>query len=298
MTIEEMLAIKEARGYSFAMLSKYSGVPQGTIQKIFIGATRNPRKATLDALERVLTGDESVYSGKAFSYDAKGNEELLLKEAATAYGSAWQPGSTAEKLSEDQPKREKKPGEYTLEDYYALPDERRVELIDGVIYDMNSPKTVHQAIIGNVYVPIAEAIRKKKGPCRVFLSPVDVQLDCDNRTMVEPDLIIVCDPKKIRGFGIYGAPDFVLEVLSESTRRKDMFLKLAKYESAGVREYWLIDPKKKKLLIYNFMEEESFPQTLDLKGEVGLAIYGGEVRIDLDRLAEEIDEINRLSGEK
>lgn len=249
MTLEEMKRIKQEKGYSLAQLSKESGVPLGTVQKIFSGETAHPRFATRQALEKALKKDLSVYhAGKA-----------------------------------------KKQGEYTLEDYYALPDDRRVELIDGVIYDMAAPTFVHQRLIGVIFTQIMIGIDGKRGSCIPMMSPVDVRLDCDDRTMVQPDVLILCDQNKIRRWGIDGAPDFVLETLSDSTKRKDCILKLHKYADAGVKEYWIIDPFGKKLIIYDF-REEIVPHIYPLEGEVGLAIYGGEVKVDLERLAEVIQD--------
>ena len=278
MTLSEMRQIKEERGYSLAQLSKYSGVPLGTIQKIFSGETIKPRKSTLDAIEKVFLGDESVYQGKAYAYQLESNEQHgdYIRETG------------AYKIQSE----EKKQGEYTLEDYYALPEEQRVELIDGVIYDMSSPIFVHQMIAGEVYGQIREYIGKHKGECVPAIAPVDVQLDCDDRTMVQPDVLIVCDRDKIRGFGIFGAPDFVLEVLSPSTRKKDLILKLGKYMEAGVREYWVIDPNKMILITYDFLEE-GLPCVYPLKGEVGLAIYEGKLKINLDNISEMIEEYGR-----
>lgn len=278
MTIEEMKQIKEERGYSLAQLSEYCGVPLGTLQKIFSGQTVKPRKSTLDAIEKVLLGEESVYQGKAYTYQLERSEAQAgcVREAAADYTQFV----------------EKKQGEYTLEDYYALPDERRVELIDGVIYDMSSPLFVHQIIAGEIFAQVREYIEKNKGKCVPAIAPVDVQLDCDNKTMVQPDVLIVCDSEKIRRFGIFGAPDFVLEVLSASTRKKDLTLKLSKYIEAGVREYWIIDPEKKLLLTYDF-SEEGMPCIYPLEGEVGLAIYEEKLKIDLSKVAEIIEKYDR-----
>lgn len=278
MTIAEMKEIKEERGYSMAQLSEYSGVPLGTLQKIFSGQTAKPRKSTLDAIEKVLLGEESVYQGKAYTYQLESSEAQAdcVREAA-AYRAQF---------------AEKKQGEYTLEDYYALPDERRVELIDGVIYDMSSPLFAHQIIVGEIFAQVREYIEKNKGECVPAIAPVDVQLDCDNKTMVQPDVMIVCDPEKIRRFGIFGAPDFILEVLSSSTRKKDLTLKLSKYIEAGVREYWIIDPEKKLLLTYDF-SEEGMPCIYPLEGEVGLAIYEEKLKINLEKIAQIIEKYDR-----
>ena len=294
MTREEMRKIKESRGYSLAMLSAYTGIPSVTLQKVFSGETKNPRKATLDAIERVLLGEESVYQGKAYTYESERKlapeKDMMIREPGYVYGSS---AINEEDSKDKEQKKEKKPGEFTLEDYYALPDERRVELIDGVFYDMTAPRFVHQDIIGVFYIAIHDFIKKNKGRCKAAVSPVDIQLDCDDRTMVQPDVIIVCDRNKIKGFGVYGAPDFALEVLSPSTRRKDMTLKLCKYEQAGVKEYWVLDPKKKVLITYNFMEEDWTPVIHPLKGKVGMALFDEKLVIDLDEIAASIEEFDR-----
>lgn len=188
----------------------------------------------------------------------------------------------------------KKQGEYTLEDYYALPDDIRAELIDGVFYYMSSPRTVHQDIASIIHMAFYEYIRKKKKPCKVFEAALDVQLCCDDRTMVQPDVLVVCDRDKIKVFGIYGAPDFVLEILSKSTRKKDMGIKLEKYMEAGVREYWIVDPYKEILITYDFSDEDFVPCVYPLTGSVPVAITGGDLRIDLEPVAESVREFGNL----
>ena len=142
------------------------------------------------------------------------------------------------------PYRVKKQGEYTLEDYYAIPDERRVELIDGEIFDMAAPSALHQMILGELHVLFRQCANEHGHPCRVFLSPCDVRLDNDDKTMVQPDLFVLCREFDIQNRCIDGAPDLTVEILSDSTRSKDMLLKTWKYKNAGVKEYWIIDPKR------------------------------------------------------
>ena len=302
MDIRTMREIREKRGYSYARLSEYSGVPAVTIQKIFSGKTKHPRKATLDALEKVLSGEESTYRGKASEYNAEsaplpvsasfgcGKTPAAGKPTYSGMGTDEGIGCGGMLGEEEVVYGTKKQGEYTLDDYYALPDERRVELIDGVFYDMSSPRTVHQSIAGVIFLAISNHIRKNKGDCRAFIAPVDVQLDCDDRTMVQPDVLVVCDRSKIKGFGIYGAPDFVAEILSRSTRKKDMSLKLSKYMEAGVREYWMIDPYKRTVITYNFMEEDFIPGVRPLQGKLPVAVFDGALEISLDEIASSIDE--------
>lgn len=110
-------------------------------------------------------------------------------------------------------------------------------------------------------------------------SPLDVRLDCDDRTMVQPDLLVVCDRSKFRKGLVFGAPDLVIEVISRSTRRKDMMLKLSKYEAAGVREYWIVDPDKRKVIVYDF-ESDINVRLYDFTQEVPVEIFGGKCKID------------------
>lgn len=274
MTLEEMKRIKQEQGYTMAQLSEYSGVPIGTLQKIFSGETAHPRYATRQALEQVLRNPDVEASEPCdASQGYRGTQTDCVMEAAAVYGA----------------KKEKRQGEYTVEDYYAWPEDQRVELIDGVIYIMEAPGFVHQNVASKLLFRIMEYIQKKGGDCIPLLSPVDVRLDCDDKTMVQPDLIILCDKDKIKRWGIMGAPEFVLEILSKSTRRKDCIKKLQKYGDAGVKEYWLIDPEKKVLLVYDFAND-NLPCIYPLSGKVGLALYGGELEIDLDEIASVIQD--------
>ena len=176
---------------------------------------------------------------------------------------------------------------YTLEDYLKLPDEQRVELIDGVFYDMAAPTTIHQGIEGFLYKKFLDFVMENKGPCFPFISPVDVQLDCDDKTVVQPDVLVVCDRSKYKNGRVFGAPDLVIEVLSPSTRRKDMQLKMYKYSEAGVREYWMVDPEKKVVVQYD-LDHLEIPTIYNFQSEVPVLIWDGACRIDLREMVETI----------
>ena len=261
MTIEEMQKKKQETGYSYAMMSDLSGVPVGTIQKIFSGETTSPRYDTLRALEELFA-------------------PIPVLREANPYGVHTQ-------------------GSYTVDDYRALPEERRVELIDGYFYDMAAPTFTHQSISGEISRQIANFIIDRGGSCRPFIAPVDVQLDCDERTMVQPDVGIICHEERIQHFGVYGAPDFLVEVLSPSTRLKDSIKKLDKYLEAGVREYWILDPYQKRLLVY-FFESEVYPKIYGLDQPVPINIYDGALFIDFSNILKwiEEDEKNPVIREK
>ena len=285
MTIAEMNERKRELGYTDARISELSGVPLSTVRKVLGGITKAPRFDTIKALEKVLGKETaaSVYNSRisdnetaAFSY---GNRNPGKESTAFSYDSSM--ASSAPKgVREAQPEYStKKQGEYTLEDYLAIPDERRVELIDGVIYDMSSPLGHHQIIAGQIHFHLVSYISGKGGPCIPFIAPVDVQLDCDDKTIVQPDVMILCDRSKYTPQRIVGAPDFVVEVFSKSTRKKDMFIKLNKYRSAGVREYWMVDPDKKTVMAYHFENDDDL-SVYTFRDKVPVGIYGGDCVID------------------
>lgn len=261
MTVEEMKRRKLERGYTYAQISELSGVPVGTVQKIFSGETEHPRYDTLQALEQVLKDrdDSMVLNDSALSSYREGYGNNF----GNNYG--------------------KKQGQYTVEDYYALPEDVRVELIDGRFYDMAAPNFDHQKIAGEVHRQIANYIMDNNGGCEAGIAPIDVQLDCDDKTMVQPDVLILCNHEKIVKGIVFGAPDFVLEVISPSTKKKDYFKKLAKYENAGVREYWILDPYKKQLIVF-FFEGDIYAQIHDLTQPVPVHIYDGKLQIRFEHI--------------
>lgn len=271
MTITEMNERKRELGYTDARISELSGVPLSTVRKVLGGITKAPRYDTIKALEKIL-GKETAGSG----YNSRISDN---ETTAFSYDSCMTSGAP-QGVREVQPAYStKKQGEYTLEDYLAIPDERRVELIDGVIYDMSSPLGHHQIIAGQIYFHLVSYISGKGGPCIPFIAPIDVQLDCDDKTIVQPDVLILCDRSKYTPQRIVGAPDFVVEVLSKSTREKDMFLKLNKYRSAGVREYWMVDPDKKTVIAYHFENDDDL-SVYTFRDKVPVGIYGGDCVID------------------
>ena len=127
----------------------------------------------------------------------------------------------------------------------------------------------------------------KKGKCLPMISPIDVQLDCDNKTMVQPDVVIVCDRDKIINRCIYGAPDFIIEVISRSSTKRDSVIKLNKYLNAGVREYWMIDPNRKKVIVYNF-ETENYPVIYGFDAKIPVGIWDNELEIDFQEVYDHI----------
>ena len=265
MTLEQMVKRKKQLGYTNAQLSNLTGIPIGTLNKILAGATKNPRYENLQALEKVLKDITYQYGYvSAAPYMTLEDEQVNYTTSA-----------------------EKKhgPGEYTIDDYYELPDDQRVELIDGYFYDIAAPTVRHQLLAGSIHAQFLAYIRSHKGRCIPLISPVDVKLDPDNKTMVQPDVVVVCDRSRVHEKIVEGGPDFVLEVVSPSTASRDYIKKAAKYIDAGVREYWIVDPGKERVMTFLFTEGDA-PSIYPLAGKIPVAIYNGDLEIDLDEYKE------------
>ena len=282
MTIQEMVERKRELGFTNEQISALSGVPLGTVMKIFGGATKNPRRETRLALERALTQNTSGYYSDLFhsSQDRGYPKGAMLRESSFAYASHE---SGKEDISESL-------AGHTVDDYYAMPDDQRMELIDGVFYDMGAPRVIHQIVIGELYLQLKLCEKAHGGECRVLLSPCDVQLDCDQSTMVQPDLLVVCDRSRIREKVCWGAPDLVIEVLSPSSRSHDCVLKLRKYKNAGVREYWIVDPEHLLVIVYEFEPEERI-RIYTFDDTVPVGISGGKCSVDFAEIRKEVKDL-------
>jgi Uma2 family endonuclease len=140
---------------------------------------------------------------------------------------------------------------YTYADFLEWDESTRAEIMDGEIVMMSPPLRIHQKISGKLFLMIGNFLEGK--PCEVYAAPFAVRLnpeeDNSDDTVLEPDIIVVCDPAKLDDRGCNGAPDLVIEILSPSTSRCDRMVKYRKYQSAGVKEYWIVDPDTKTLQV-------------------------------------------------
>ena len=144
---------------------------------------------------------------------------------------------------------------YTIDDIYALPDGERAELIDGKIYYMAPPGWKHQRISSYLHNQIYNYINSNNGKCEVLAAPFAVFLNEDDINYIEPDISVICDISKLDDKGCHGAPDWIIEIVSPSSRPRDYLIKLFKYRNAGVKEYWIVDPDKKMTTVYLFEKE-------------------------------------------
>ncbi|HEY4210742.1 MAG TPA: Uma2 family endonuclease [Steroidobacteraceae bacterium] len=181
-------------------------------------------------------------------------------------------------------------GHYTYADYLQWPGERRYELIDGVAYvkEPPAPSPLHQGVVGELYHQLRTALGQ--GPCRVYIAPFDVRLpksgdiDAKAETVVQPDLLIVGDVRRIDSRGLRGPPDWLAEILSPSTAAHDQVVKLPRYESAGVPEVWLVSPADRTVAMYR-LENGRYgrPVIQELTGRSSLCAVPG-VCVDWDPL--------------
>ena len=267
MTIEEMKQRKKELGYSYEKISELSGVPVGTLQKIFSGETSSPRYKTIMALSDVLGDRDNIYE---------------VHESAVAYNADHKKGKKNDASTSIYE------GEKTLDDYLALPEGTRIELIDGKFYDMAAPTTIHQSIGFEICYLLKNYVSKKGGKCVPFVAPTDVQLDCDNRTMVQPDVLVVCDRNKITRARIVGAPDLVVEVVSPTNMVTDVMIKLFKYKNAGVREYWIVYPDEKRVTVFDFAKDIG-PKDYSFEDTIPVAIWDGDCKIDFSYIYSQIE---------
>ena len=163
---------------------------------------------------------------------------------------------------------------YTSEDYWNLPEEERAELINGKFYDMAPPSRIHQKLVFSISRIIGNYIADHHGSCEVYPAPFAVNLDADDKDWVEPDISVICDPNKLTDRGCSGAPDLIFEIVSPASRKMDYSLKNMIYSQAGVREYWIVDPAKEKVVVYCY-ENDSAPCLYSFDADVPVGIYPG-----------------------
>lgn len=181
---------------------------------------------------------------------------------------------------------------HTYGEYLRWPDEVRYELIDGVAYLKETPTLDHQEIAGEIYCQLANSLQGKS--CRAFISPLDVRFpkageaDEQVETVLQPDVLVVCDPSKLDRRGVRGAPDFVVEVLSPGTSSHDHVRKRRVYERAGVAEYWLVHPIDRMVTVYRLVNGEyGKPDVFELSGAASVGVLP-EVIIEWDALVERL----------
>ena len=160
----------------------------------------------------------------------------------------------------------------TLEQYEALPENTRAEVFDGIIYDMSSPSQIHQTLSMELSNTIYNYMKSKKGSCQVFSAPFDVKLSDKPLTIVQPDIMVICDRDKLDGKRCNGAPDYIIEIVSPGNPADDYIRKLYYYKNTGVREYWIVDPRR-KIVTVNYFEGNLLNIQYSFESTIKVNIY-------------------------
>jgi len=186
---------------------------------------------------------------------------------------------------------------YSYADYLSWTDDKMRELLNGIVYTFAAPFRNHAEFTSGFLIKAGSFIQRKKGKCKIYTAPFDVRLPLNGRTeddkiynVVQPDICVVCDSSKLDERGCIGAPDLIVEVISPSTAKKDLYEKFNLYEDAGVREYWVVYPKDKAVTVFILQEDGKYDsgttyQIIDEKVRVPVHTLKGLI-IDLDELFE------------
>lgn len=171
---------------------------------------------------------------------------------------------------------------YTIDDIYHLPEGTRAELIDGQIYYMAPPSRRHQDILSFLHLAIGNHLAKKHGGCRVYPAPFAVFPFAGESRYFEPDISVICDENKLNERGCNGAPDWIIEIVSPGSKAMDYYTKLFLYRQAGVREYWIVDPLRESILVYD-MQQAAAPAVYTFTNTIRSCVYD-DLEIDFSEM--------------
>lgn len=182
---------------------------------------------------------------------------------------------------------------YTYADYLTWPEEERWEIIDGTPHMQAAPTWQHQAVSSELSRQFANYLHGK--PCQLFAAPFDLRLsgsderDEDAENVFQPDIVVICDKTGLKGTGYLGVPPLVVEISSPSTAQKDKVLKFNKYEKAGVKEYWIVEPEGKVVSVFTLQENDRYgrPNTYTGEDKIQVSVFP-ELIVDLKPVFEGI----------
>lgn len=181
---------------------------------------------------------------------------------------------------------------FTYKDYLDWSDNERWELIEGIPYNMTpAPSRIHQSVLGELHRQISNYLLNRE--CNVYIAPFDVILSKEEKyenidTVVQPDIVVICDKLKLSKNGCNGSPDLIIEIVSPSTARKDSLEKFNLYEKNGVREYWIVRPEEKIVMVFNLDNSAKYgrPQTYSDEEQIKVELLG-DLTIELQQVFRE-----------
>ncbi|MCD8023435.1 MAG: Uma2 family endonuclease [Lachnospiraceae bacterium] len=297
MTVEEMKKRKMELGYSYEQIAELSGLPVGTVQKVLGGITKTPRYRTLQALQRAFVVEDRLNDPGARQntrkntvpadymireetapYDVSSHENGIEKDASVPDGTADASHGAFVSKGNSAGFGALIEAEGCLYDDFE-PEDYKVEWINGERYDRSLPGPLHQILVMGIWRSFLESIRKNQASCSALAALSAVLSDGNDRTVVWPDVMLLCDQEKVRQGRVYGAPDLVVEVVSGDSLIRDSHLKLSRYEHAGVREYWLVYPGQKSVVVYDFKKEED-PRIYGFTETVPVGVLDGACAVN------------------
>ncbi|SHN30597.1 Endonuclease, Uma2 family (restriction endonuclease fold) [Cyclobacterium lianum] len=203
-------------------------------------------------------------------------------------------------MEEEEPKNKlKKPfteyGRYSYADYLSWQMDEMVELIKGKVFRSAAaaPRRIHQEISGKVFNKLFNFLEKH--PCKVYEAPFDVRLPVKSKknedidTVVQPDICVICDTRKLDDLGCIGAPDLIVEILSPGSNKKELKYKYEVYEESGVLEYWIIHPDEQTVMAYTLKEGKYIPSRLMTSGDVVRSVSISGFQLDLKYVFKDLD---------
>ncbi len=254
MTVEELKARKKKLKLTTKELAYRADLPVGTVSKIFTGETKNPSFLTIEKLDAALEKEEKLarlqaYEAAMTQYFKEHPEDAgNQKKFEAIYRSRLhlnnEPICYAKPMDDDLEIRDNLALQLRpmiASDLTDLGEKKAYQLIDGQLIVAEMAGVSHQRMVRHIGRQIDQFISDNGGGCEVFDVGVNVYLDADEFTLVIPDIAVVCNPSVINDKGVWGAPDWIIEVVSASTRKIDYHKKLHKYMDSGVREYWIVD---------------------------------------------------------
>lgn len=173
---------------------------------------------------------------------------------------------------------------YTSDDYWNLPEGEHAELINGQLYMMAPPNRLHQKILSDLHYQIKDYIKQNNGSCEVYPAPFAVNLTGNDKTWVEPDISVICDKNKLSDRGCEGAPDWIIEIVSPSSQGHDYLQKLLLYQKSDVKEYWIVNPMKRTVMVYKFVSGDHDATAYSFCDVIPVGIYDDNFTICLEHL--------------
>ena len=295
MDISELKNRKNKLKLTTHQLAELAGAPYSTVSKIMTGETKNPSYVIIDKIDKALSNEEMKIRLKTYADEWQQH----IKEHSKEDVDQWEFEKEYRKkhhLSDDPipyavsvtdkdydyaMEMEKTRGKRVTAEILSMFDEKqKIELLDGRLIFNNSPTLEHQNLVMSIGKKIDRFIDDNHGKCRMINVDVDVRLDEDDYTVLIPDIMVICNPEIIRNDGVWGVPDWVVEVTSPSTKKMDYGRKMHKYLLSGVREYWIVDPQEEKVVVYT-EGELVVAHLYSFEDEIPVYIYDGKLKIKI-----------------